>query len=182
MNPKATIRFSSRWPKSRKIRTTRAGFSRKWSITMIFGSSSWSMCSPISSVTVCTTPGSWACTLATTALRARERQVAPERRVLPLHDLLDHPRHLRFEDLHDVLGDLVRLELLVELLRRTELVDRLVHRDAAHLGGPRRHDPLPAEAALEDAGHLLQLARQHARELPHAGHRDRRGTGPGRTA
>ena len=27
MNPKATIRFSSRWPKSRKMRTTRAGFS-----------------------------------------------------------------------------------------------------------------------------------------------------------
>ena len=71
MNPKATIQFSSRWPKSRKMRTTRAGFSRKCSITMIFGSSSWSMCSPISSVTVCTTSGSWDCTLAMTALRAR---------------------------------------------------------------------------------------------------------------
>ena len=51
----------------------------------------------------------------------------------------------------DVLGDLVRLELLVELRRRTQLGDRLVHRDAAHLRGPRRDDPLPADAALQDA-------------------------------
>ncbi len=73
-NPKATIRFSSFWPKSRKIRTTRAGLLWKWLITMIFGSSSWSMCSPISSVTVRTTPGSWACTRAITAcLAARGR-------------------------------------------------------------------------------------------------------------
>ncbi len=66
-NPKATIRFSSFCPKSRKMRTTRAGLFWKWLITMIFGSSSWSMCSPISSVTVRTTPGSWACTRPITA-------------------------------------------------------------------------------------------------------------------
>ena len=60
--PNSTMRLSSRWPKSRKIRTTSAGFSRKWSITMIFGSSSWSMWMPISVVTRPTTDGSCACT------------------------------------------------------------------------------------------------------------------------
>ncbi len=100
------------------------------------------------------------------------RQVAPQRRVLAPHDLLDHGRHLRLEDLHDVLGDLVGLELLVELLRRTELGDRLVHGDAAHLRCPRGHDALPADAALQDPGHLLELAGKHPRELPHPGDLD----------
>ena len=63
-NPKLTIRFSSFWPKSRKIETTRRGFRSKWSITMIFGSSSWSMWIPIWSVTSWMIPGSWAWTRA----------------------------------------------------------------------------------------------------------------------
>ena len=67
--PKVTIRLSSRWPKSRKIRTTSEGFSRKWSMTMILGSRIWSMWTPISCVTLPTTLGSWACTRSMTACR-----------------------------------------------------------------------------------------------------------------
>ena len=59
------------------IRTTSAGSFRKWSITMIFGSSSWSMWLPISSVTRPTTEGSCAWTRSITASRTgrgRSRQ------------------------------------------------------------------------------------------------------------
>ena len=169
-NPNPTIRLSSRWPKSRKIRTTSSGLLRKWSITMIFGSSSWSMWTPISSVTLPTTVGSWAWTRSITASRTGRGRSRHSRGCSLPHHLVDQLRDLGPEHPDDVLGDLVGLELLVELPRRTELGDRLVDGDAAHLGGPGRHDPLPADAALEQARHLLELARQHRGELAQAGH------------
>ena len=62
----------------------------------------------------------------------------------------------------DVLGDLLGVELLVELARAAELRDPLVDRDRAHLRRPRGDDPLPADAAVRDPGDLLDPARQHA--------------------
>ena len=113
--------------------------------------------------------GSWAWTRAIDRLRGPRRGRSRQRfgcsRAMMSSIIFGH---VRLEDRDDVLGDLVGLELLVELRRRTELGDRLVHRDAAHLRGARRHDALPADAALQEPGHLLDLARQHPRELPHA--------------
>ena len=170
--PKVTISRSSRRPTSRKIETTRPGCCRKCSITMIFGSSSWSMCWPISWVMLRTTVGSCASTLAIDRLLAPGREVAPQPRVLAAHDLVDQLRQVRAEHVDDVLGDLLGLELLVEVLRRTDLGDHLVDGDAAHLGGARGHDALPADAALEQPRDLLHLARQHPGQLLEPGHRD----------
>ena len=50
-------------------------------------------------------------------LAHRARQVAPQPRVLAAHHLVDELRDLGTEDGDDVLGDLVGLELLVELRR-----------------------------------------------------------------
>ena len=98
MNPKATIRLSSRWPKSRKIRTTSAGLSRKWSITMTLRSSSWSMCTPISSVTLPTTVGSWACTRSITASRTGRGRSRHSRGCSRAHHLVDQLGDLGPED------------------------------------------------------------------------------------
>ena len=102
------------------------------------------------------------------ALADPRRQVAPQIRMLALHDPLDHVVHVAASRLEDVLGDPVGLELLVELRRAAELRDPLVDRDRPHLGGARGDDPLPADAAVHDAWDLLDLPRQerHDRSKP----------------
>ena len=99
----------------------------------------------------------------------RAGQVAPQPRVLLAHHLVDERGDLGAEAGDDVLGDPLGLELLVEVRGRAQLRDRLVDGDAAHLGRPRRDDALPADAALQEAGDLLQRARQHGGELAQAG-------------
>src|SRR2546423_12212178 len=63
-----------------------------------------------------------------------------------------------------MLGDLVRLELLVEVAGATELGDALVDGDAAHLRRAVGDDALPADAAVHDPRNLLELARQQTGE------------------
>ena len=60
--------------------------------------------------------------------------VVPELWVLALHDLLDEVADVVARGGEDVLGDLLGLELGVELGRAAQLGDPLVHRDGAHLG------------------------------------------------
>jgi len=103
---------------------------------------------------------------------AGRRQVAPEGGVLVAHDLFDELGELGAEQLYDVLGDPVRLEILIELRGRAELGDRLVDGDGAHLGGAGGDDPLPADAAQHQAGDLLHLVGQHRGQLPETGHGD----------
>ena len=69
----------------------------------------------------------------------------------------------------DVLGDLLGLELLVEVARGPELGDPLVDRDRAHLRGAGGDDPLPADAAVHDPRDLLEPARQQPGERAQAG-------------
>ena len=94
--------------------------------------------------------------------------VVPEVGVLALHRPLDHLADVVAGRGQDLLGDLVGLELLVEVRRAADLGDALVDRDRAHLRGARGDDPLPADAALHHAGDLLDPARQHVRELRQA--------------
>ena len=142
---------------------------RSWRITISLTSSSWSMCAPISSVTARTMSGSCSWTRACTASRTRGGSVAPQLRVLALHDPLDEVADVAARGREDVLGDLVRLELLVEVRGAAELGDPLVDRDRAHLRRARGNDPLPADAALHHPGDLLDLARQQADERRQAG-------------
>jgi hypothetical protein len=83
------------------------------------------------------------------------RQVVPKLCVLALHDPVDDVTDVLAGDGDHVLGDRLGLELLVEVARRPELRDPLVDRDAAHLRRPVGDDPLPADAAVHDAGDLL---------------------------
>jgi hypothetical protein len=92
------------------------------------------------------------------------RQVAPQLRVFALHGAVDETVDVRLRRGHDVLGDELRVEPLVEVGGRAELCDALVDGDRAHLRGARRDDPLPAKAAVHDARDLLDLARQDAGE------------------
>ena len=96
------------------------------------------------------------------------REVAPELRVLALHDPLDELAHVPARPRHDVLGDLLPVELAVEVGGAAHLRDPLVDRDAAHLRRPRGDDPLPADAALHGPRYLLDLPRHQVHQRSHA--------------
>ncbi len=96
--------------------------------------------------------------------------VVPEPRVLAFHRPLDDLADVAPGALEDVLGDLLGLELVVELLRAAELGDPLVDRDRAHLRGARGDDPLPADPALHHPRDLLDPARQEPRQLSQQRH------------
>jgi hypothetical protein len=66
----------------------------------------------------------------------RRRQVLPQPRVLPFHDPLDHAADLDARGRRHVVGDLVRLELAVEVADAADLQQRLVDRDRRHLRHP----------------------------------------------
>src|SRR3954469_11994036 len=100
------------------------------------------------------------------------REVAPELRVLALHHTLDELPDVRARAVEDLLRELVAVELVEELARAADLRDPLVDRDAAHLRRARGDDPLPADAAVHDPRHLLDLARQELRERREAGQRE----------
>jgi hypothetical protein len=102
------------------------------------------------------------------ALAHLRREVAPEIGVVALHDPLDRVAQLAARRLEDLLGDLLGLDLLVEVLGGADLGDPLVDRDRAHLRCARRHDPLPAEPAAHDPGDLLDLARHRPHDLRQA--------------
>ncbi len=94
-------------------------------------------------------------------------EAVPQLRPLPLHDPLDQGSDLRLGTADDLHGELLRLELAVELRRRAHLGDAGVDGDAPHLRRPRRDDPLPAEAAVHQPGDLLEPAWQHADQRLH---------------
>ena len=110
----------------------------------------------------------WRTRLWTASLTPR-RQVAPQLRVLALHDPVDDVVDVVLGDVDDVLGDRLGLELLVEVARRPDLRDPLVDRDRAHLRGPVRDDPLPADPAVHDPRDLLRPAREQLGDGGEAG-------------
>ena len=72
MKPKLIISRSSRLPTSSNTRLASSGWASRWRITMIFGSSTWSMFSAISPVMISSTiSGSCSRTRAWTASRTR---------------------------------------------------------------------------------------------------------------
>ena len=110
------------------------------------------------------------------------RQVVPELRALALHDPLDHVVDLAAGGREDLLGDRLGVELAVEVAGAAELREPFVDGDRAHLRRPRGDDPLPAEAALAEAGDLLDAARHDVGERRQARHAARRRSAPGRRA
>ena len=102
--------------------------------------------------------------------------------MLALHDPLDDVADVIASRREDVLGDLLGLELVVELGRAAELGDPLVDGDRPHLRRPRGDDSLPAEATAGDAGHLLDLAREDARDQRQARDVPARELAPGKRA
>ena len=73
------------------------------------------MCLPISSVIVRTIVGQLLLDAGVHGLAHARRQVVPELRVLALHDPLDHVADVAARGRDDVLGDLLGVELLVEV-------------------------------------------------------------------
>jgi hypothetical protein len=78
-------------------------------------------------------------------------------RILALHDPLDHQPDVTLGGGEDVLGDLLGLELLVDIGGAADLGDGGVDRHATRFGGAGRDDPLPADAAVHHSRDLLDL-------------------------
>src|SRR4051794_7778778 len=98
------------------------------------------------------------------------RGVRPGVRVLPGHDPVDDLDDVVAGRLADVLSDRLGLELVVEVGRAAELGDALVDGDRPHLRRARGDDPLPADAALHEAGDLLDPAGKERCEPAQAGY------------
>ncbi len=146
-----------------------SGCSSKCRITSSFASMRSSMYSPSWSVSPRTITGSrsWirACTASFTTGGRSCHSCGCSRSMIRSTTLADLAARRR----RDVVGDLVRLELAVEVADAADLQQRLVHRDAGHLGHPRRDDALPAEpAVVRDRRDHLHPARQVGVQEPQA--------------
>ncbi|SLH16177.1 Uncharacterised protein [Mycobacteroides abscessus subsp. abscessus] len=94
-----------------------------------------------------------------------------ELRMLAPQDLLDDVGDLRVGDGRQVFGELVRVELAIEVRDAAEFGQPFVDGDAGHLVRPRGHDALPAEPAVvaEQRQHLDALGQERVQRAQ-AGH------------
>ena len=103
----------------------------------------------------------------------RRRKVVPELRILGRHDSGDHAAHFTAGDVHQVLGDAVRVQDAIEIGDAADFREGFVDGDRRHLLRPRGDDALPTESAVAgDRGDHLNAPGEEREEQFEAGHFD----------